>query len=100
MTGCIHWSTKICALSHAPQATEHVCFIRVVRHEDATLKCIPWLIVMKCSAIEFYQFHNSDIRCQLFYLNYIPITAYSMTYLTTDRNMHRNYMFWCCLTHI
>ena len=41
--------------SHAPLATEYVCFLRVIRHEDAALKCISWLIVMKC---------NMDIRVQ------------------------------------
>ena len=69
--GYIHWSTNMYELSHAPLATEYVCFFRVIRHEDAALTYISRLIVMKLLC----QFHNSDIRCQLFYLNHIPIRA-------------------------
>ena len=47
----MHWSSKICELSHAPLATEYVCFFRVLRHEDAALKCI----------VALCQFQNSDI---------------------------------------
>ena len=53
----IHWSTKICELSHVPLATEYVCFFGVIRHEDVALKCISWLL--NC--------HECNIHCQ-FYL--------------------------------
>ena len=35
---------------YAPLAIEYVGFFRIIRHEDAALKCISWLNVIKCSA--------------------------------------------------
>ena len=77
-SGYVHWSTEICELSHAPLATEYVCFFRVLRHDDAALKCISWRIVMKFSAMPI-----SQLRYPWpVYLNHIPIRAYIITYLT------------------
>ena len=85
-------------------ATEYACFFRVIRHATAALKCISWLIFMKYSAI-IYQFHNSDIRCQLFYRNHIPIRPQSMTYVTgriatcfeiTHFRAQTNLCLWLC----
>ena len=74
----IDWSTKKCELSHIHRWPQSMyASLESSHHEDAALKCILWLIVMKCSAIPI-----SKLRCQSFYLNHIPIRAYSMTYLT------------------
>ena len=82
-TGCssyIHWSTKICELGHAPLATEYACFLRVIRHEDAALKCIAWLIVMKYSTMT--NFKTPITVASYSTWNHIHIRADSMTYLT------------------
>ena len=52
-----------------------------IRHEDAAAEIhfVAKVIVIKCSAMQISQLRY---RCQLFYLNHIPIKAYSMTYLT------------------
>ena len=60
-------------------------------HEDAALKCISWLIVMKCSAMPI-----SELRYQLPVILLKPYSHYIIQYDLfnwTDLNMHRNYTF-------